>query len=501
MGERIYKKLLLYKLQIILACFCLGIAVHSLFAIKTISVFLAGIFLIGIFVIWLISFYKQIFKLILIFSLAFLAGLWRFDISIPVNLNSNLDSSIQASVLSVVRSNYNYRIRLKIKDDSYLRADPIITAYVSRNPPIGSVIEFNCYPKKISNSDLSSYEQARFFHYSQANCSIKQYKIIKQPNIFDIRQNLFDWRNVLTRRIQGSLPGDDGILAAGILYGERGMSDQADETFRKAGLTHIIAVSGSNITIVVNIVFIIFMGLGLYRKQAFWLTVFAIFIFVAFVGFSASVVRAAIMGFLVLLSRHLGRLTNIWHLMLVSAAILCLIDPWLLFFDAGFALSFLATLGLIAWTPIFQEKLFFLPKIFGIQEVVTTTLAANIMTIPYIAFIFDRMSLAGLVTNLIVVPIVPYAMFFSALTAVIGPYLLNPYPALPAYGIMRIIFLASDIAKIFPWLDIHIKDSNSLFLLATYTLLIKYWFSLSKKNTLSTKNNSTCLIALDKNTY
>ncbi|MBU2566633.1 ComEC/Rec2 family competence protein [Patescibacteria group bacterium] len=501
MREKIFKFFYQYKLQFTLAGFCLGIFLHSCFALNTLTSNITIVLATLLFLLWLIILRFKKIKPFLYAFIAIILGVWRFDIAIPANINTATQDCIQARVISVTRSDYNYRIRLKVQDENYLRVNSIITAYIGRNPPIGSLIEFTCIPKIFADDDQSAYEKARFFHYSQANCSIKEYKIIKQPNIFDIRQKLFDWRNFLTRRIQGALPGDYGILAAGILYGERGMSDQADETFRKAGLTHIIAVSGSNITILVNIVFIVFMGLGLYRRQAFWLTIAAIIFFVAFVGFSASVVRAAIMGSLVLLSRHLGRLTNVWHLMLVSAAMLCLIDPWLLMFDAGFALSFLATLGLIAWTPLFQKFFNFLPKNFGIQEVVTTTLAANIMTIPYIAFIFSRMSLAGLITNLVVVPIVPYAMLFSGLAAIAGPNFLKPFSAMPAYGIMKIIFFASDIAEVFPWLDIHIKESNAYFLFATYAILIKIWFTLSKKSSLSTRKEKICLSVIDKSTY
>jgi len=224
---------------------------------------------------------------------------------------------------------------------------------------VGSLMLFECKLKNIEQKeDQTFFDFVRVWHKSQATCSWPtKTRVLKKASWWDVRPLLAVWREIVTRRIQSVLPGDEGALIAGMLYGERNLSSNAQDRFRSAGLSHLVAVSGSNITILVNIVFAFLLGIKLGRRQAFWVTGLIIFLFVVFVGFSASVLRAALMGWMILLARHLGRKANVWYLILFVAVGLCLLDPWMLAFDAGFALSFLATLGLVVWTPIISEKI------------------------------------------------------------------------------------------------------------------------------------------------
>jgi competence protein ComEC len=321
-------------------------------------------------------------------------------------------------------------------------------------------------------------------------CGSVKTQITHPPAFWDLRDAFRLWREGANRRISSVVAGDEGILIAGLLYGERNLSPSAKDLFRRAGLTHIIAVSGSNFTLIVTVVFTILLGLGLWRHQAFTVTTAAMVLFFGFVGFSASVARAAVMGWVLLLSRQLGRGYNIWYLCLLAASILCLFDPWMLIFDAGFALSFLATIGLVTYTPIFLERMSFLPAAWGLREAAATTFAATLMTTPYISLIFDRVSLAGLFSNMVAVPVVPWAMLFGFLSAAFGH--VAPFINLPTLGLSKIIFLSAKIADICPWMDIHIQDMNLPLCLGMYALIVRLWFLLRKKNDLYTKQSIYC---------
>ena len=466
--------------------FLIGIAVHSFFPLVVIPINYLWLMVGLIVVLFIFIKHSNLSGLFAVFILSIICGVLRFDFSVPrLDVLSGLQSShFEASVQSNQSGQYGRQslvnIRQPFKDN---KISILARLSVIDSPPIGSRIFFSCnlklYPKKSSETQTA---YAARLKQAQMYCSPTKIIIIQSPAWWDVREQLALLRQNITRRISANLPGDDGILIAGMLYGERGMSAAAQEAFRRAGLTHLIAVSGSNFSIIVTLVSSILLGLGINRKQSFKLTTLIMVIFVAFVGFSSSVLRAAVMGWVVLLSRRVGRLPRIWHVITLSACILCLLDPWVLAYDVGFALSFLATIGLIIWTKYFDKLLFFLPTLGGVREAAATTFSATLMTLPYMAFYFERMSLAGLLTNCLAVPIVPWTMLFGFISAIWGHLAGWQIVSLPAQGSARIIFLASRIVDFVPWLDIHIHGMNLLYMLVTYIFIAICWLCVAKKN-------------------
>ncbi|MBI4139103.1 ComEC/Rec2 family competence protein [Candidatus Uhrbacteria bacterium] len=298
---------------------------------------------------------------------------------------------------------------------------------------------------------------------------------------------LAGWRKTVTARIASVLPPDDAALVAGILYGDAELSKTARDAFRSSGLTHLVAVSGANVTVLVQFFAIIIARIGLRRRHAFFLTSLAIIVFVGFVGFAASVARAAFMGWLILLAREVGRPVQPLRLLLVVAVLLLLINPWQLLYDIGFALSFLATWGILCWAPLIEAWCRRLPKRFGIREAFSMTAAATLCTAPYAAWAFDRLTLVGLLTNLLAAPLIPFIMGWGALVAVWGNFFAHDIVMLPASGFVKALQGVSHLHVFFPWLDLRITGVNLSTLIGTYALLIYFWFQLSGKNGLSTE--------------
>lgn len=291
----------------------------------------------------------------------------------------------------------------------------------------------------------------------------------------------------LTRRIQRMFPRDEATLATGILYGDQSLSPDQRSLMQRSGLTHLVAVSGSNVTIVVVVLMGAILAAGFHRRHAFWIASFGILAFLAFVGFSASVVRAGIMGWLVLLARRVGRIPTPSRLLLVAAAAMTFLTPTLLAFDRGFALSFLATWGLLAWSPIFSRWYATLPSQFSIREAAATTSAATLMTTPYLGWAFGRMSLAGLFTNLLALPLVPWIMLWTAFAAVWGNFPGSFLVRLPTLGLLRVLEWVARLADLTPWLNLRVPSLDVMSLFAIYILLWKIWRSCSEKNELSTE--------------
>jgi len=471
-----------------LAGFLVGIIIHSITPLLKYSIIVWIVVSVLLGLLFVIT--KHQTKFLTIILLSFALGLIRFDLSVPPKLPSTLDST-PAIVQSIWQSTYGKKAYITLPAENFYDAETKIQINLKDDVKVGSKVTITCalQPRTQEEGD-SKYQFYMWQNYSQGFCNSAKLNIISPPPWYDMRASFASWREVANRRISSNIAGDEGILVAGLLYGERNLSPQAKDLFRRAGLTHIIAVSGSNFTIIVTVIFSILLGIGLWRHQAFTVTTAAMLLFFGFVGFSASVARAAIMGWVLLLSRQLGRAPNIWHLCLLSATLLTLYDPWMFAFDAGFALSFLATIGLVTWTPIFTERLKYLPTAFGLREAAATTCAATLMTTPYISLVFERISLAGLFTNLIAVPIVPWAMLFGAISAIFGSGIaaIN----LPALGLSKIIFLSAGIAEVFPWMDIHISNMNFIFCAGTYAFIMRLWFLLRKKNDLYTKQSIFC---------
>ncbi|MFA5387657.1 MAG: ComEC/Rec2 family competence protein [Candidatus Paceibacterota bacterium] len=229
--------------------------------------------------------------------------------------------------------------------------------------------------------------------------------------------------------IYRNLSLNEGALLSGLIFGDRSlMSDEFKEKMNETGLSHIAAVSGSNVIILASILMAFLVGAGLWRQQAFWLTLFFIWVFVILVGLPSSAVRAGIMASLLLFAQYLGRQNTSWRAMILAAAIMLSLNPLLLRYDAGFQLSFLAVGGLIFLSPIIKESIKFVPeeKFLNIKEILAQTLAAQAATLPLIVYNFGCVSLVSPLSNILIVPAIPLIMalgFVFVLAGLICPWL------------------------------------------------------------------------------
>jgi len=200
---------------------------------------------------------------------------------------------------------------------------------------------------------------------------------------------------------------------AGLLYGYRGGLGDLQEDFNRTGLTHIVAISGYNISIIAIVLITLFVHLWIPRKKAFWFVSIGIFLFVVFAGASGSVVRAGIMGFLVLFAGRIGRLNRIGNAMILTAVVMVLHNPYVLVWDSGFQLSFVATIGLIYLSPIIHKWFYKIPEFLGLKESLVSTLAAIILTLPLILYQFGRLSLVAPIVNVLVLWLIPWIMMLG----------------------------------------------------------------------------------------
>jgi competence protein ComEC len=249
---------------------------------------------------------------------------------------------------------------------------------------------------------------------------------------------------VMTR----ALPEPQAGLASGILIGLRERVDRdLAAAFTTAGVSHIVAISGWNIAIVAALIgALLGSRLGTRSRTAITLTAIVAYTLVA--GASPSVNRAAVMAAIGLTARAGGRSGPAIAALGWAVLLLVLVDPTTVS-DPGFALSGLATAGLIGWATPLTDRL---RRIGGhdvpgwLAESLGISLAAEAATLPLVLLTFGRLAFIAPLANLVVVPLVPPAMAAGAVALGAGwlgalglPQPIVTLLGLPAWAVLGLL--------------------------------------------------------------
>ena len=282
-----------------------------------------------------------------------------------------------------------------------------------------------------------------------------------EPAGFSLRGALYAFKGQLQRHINHLYFEPEASLVSGLLLGSRkGMPEDLTLDFQATGLTHIVVISGYNISLVIACVFGLFSFVPI--KKRVWLSVVLIAVFVLFVGASAAAVRAGIMGSISMWGLYTGRRSQAFFGLVWSALLMTLWNPAILVYDIGFQLSFASTLGLLGFAPLFEK---YFPYKGFIWEALLLTLSAQVATLPFIVFYFGRLSLISPLANLLVAPFLPFAMLFTALS------LLCPPLALLGDVYTRAVIKIVQVLGELPFADIALTMTAQSFALTLFALV------------------------------
>ncbi len=254
--------------------------------------------------------------------------------------------------------------------------------------------------------------------------------VVAHPAGWSPAATLAGVRATLLAGLDRLVPEPEAALGAGILLGVRtAIAPEISDAYATAGLTHVVAISGWNIAIVAALIAGLLDPVGRRggRLTVPLLTLLAIVGYVALVGSSPSVVRAALMAGAMLFGRQAGTRAHGASALMLAGLVMLVAAPAVLW-DVGFQLSFLATAGLIAFGARFEARLEGWPA--WIREPVALTLAAQLTTLPVILLAFGRLSLVAPVANVLVTPMVPLVMLACAVAAPAGVILGAVHPPL-----------------------------------------------------------------------
>lgn len=267
------------------------------------------------------------------------------------------------------------------------------------------------------------------------------------------------------------LPVQEASLLGGLLLGLRGMlSDEMLHAFRVTGLIHIIVLSGYNITLVAEAVRRL-----LSRTPHFVSLIGSLIMIVAFVllaGSQTAAVRAGAMATIASIARASNREHDGIAVLTLVGACMILYNPEQLIHSASFHMSFLATLGLLLFSPILEQRLVWISDRFQLRSIIAATLATQLFLLPYLAYAIGEVSIIGIVANIVVLPLVPIAMLFGALLipvtlvspifgAVVAPIALAP--------LATIIFITNLLAV--PYATVPLAEVSAFWTLCSVALL------------------------------
>ena len=242
-----------------------------------------------------------------------------------------------------------------------------------------------------------------------------------------IKNFLFNIKNSFVSNTNKTISEPEASLLSGILLGAKSSMDKdTTEIFRKAGLSHIVALSGYNISVVANAILKFFSFLP--RTFGFLGGTFGIILFVIMSGASSTAVRAGMMALIVILADVTRRNYQVGRALIVAGLLMVIINPKILVFDISFQLSFLATIAIIYVSPIIKNKFSFdrpigwfkITEKYGLRDNVSTTISAQILVLPLILYKMGLLSLVALPANILVLAFIPYVMLFGFITGMIG---------------------------------------------------------------------------------
>lgn len=263
---------------------------------------------------------------------------------------------------------------------------------------------------------------------------------------------------------------NSSLLKAVILGRNSYLKEENIGSFRQLGLAHILAVSGLHIGLISGILTGLLAYLGTSGKVNKTITLGVIWLYAYIIGYPPSMIRANIMFSLLSISRIWGEAYDSINTLFFALFIMLILNPhWV--FSIGFQLSFISTFFILFLTPRLKE--IFYPE--GSQWIksLIAIIALQIGLLPIQAYYFNRLSIIGIVANLLIVPLFSICLILG-LFLLLFSYLVPPI----AYSIGMLInflldiqFFAIDILSYFPYIELKVSSPSFVGILCYYILL------------------------------
>lgn len=286
-------------------------------------------------------------------------------------------------------------------------------------------------------------------------------------------EKLLIFKNAFLQQIEQYLNEPAAGLGQGLLLGvKQGLGEELEAAFRQTGIIHIVVLSGYNIMLVVIFVMTI-LGYLLPKKLSIVCGIVAIVGFALMVGLSATVVRASIMASILLLTQMTSRRYLAVRGLLLAGFVMLLLNPYLLAYDVGFQLSFLATLGLIYVTPHFAVWCSWVTEKIGIRSFLVATLGTQLAVLPLLLYQIGELSIVSVLVNVLVLPMVPVAMLLTFMVGIAGfvSVSISTWLSYPAYFSLTYITQVAELFAQLPFASVVVPTFPAVVVFIAYALL------------------------------
>ena len=374
-------------------------------------------------------------------------------------------------------------------------------------PKFGNIVEITgTYEEPNTARNYKGFDYRQYLKsrniYGTIDC--EKYEIIA-TNKINVASNIVNYvQNNIKENMFNILDEEQSALCVGILIGDREkISDITEDNFKKSNLTHMLAVSGSHITYIIVALTTILSKTN--RKFSLIITIFFLLFFTVLTGFTASVLRASIMGIITLLASILHRKSDTINNLGISSIIILIYNPYLLV-DAGFLLSYAGTIGIILFSKKISNgisiivnkinpnllnkeqnnnsKIFFIKSI--IEKIIlyiisslSVTLSANIVIIPIMAYMFSTISFTFWISNILAGPVMEVVTIFGFIVyfiSIIFP-ILAQFLGIALNLLLTVLLKIAEISSKIPGASIYIK-TPSIYMCVIYYLIIYILFNM-----------------------
>ena len=382
--------------------------------------------------------------------------------------------------------------KIKITFDNIVVGNKNLDGKVLVNAPLysnyqyGDVLEIECKIQKPNNEGDFRYGNylARYGIYSV--CYWPKIKIIEKSRQSSIYSNILKFKKKSLNFIITNFSEPQATFLSAILLGlKKQIPSDMRSWFSLSGVSHLLAVSGLHIAILIQMIAVLLTNVFLIRRQkVFFPTIFIISLFIILIGAPASAIRAGLMGLALLFASKIERPYSALNSLVLIGTLMLLINPKFLIFDIGFQLSFLAVLGICLFYKSFNKWFIKIPdyRFFPLKSYLSITLSAQILVLPLILYYFGNLSLIAPISNILILLVMPIVMllgFAFIFTSFISLWLAQIF-FWPAWLLITYIILITKLLSGIPYLSFIIMGFPLVATLIIYILIILLLINLKK---------------------
>lgn len=409
---------------------------------------------------------------LLALSLGSTSGLYTNN-QIETIADTDYPLSVKADVSDIVNI-YDDTIKYKIKakymsfNNTDIYDNINMYMYVNKELNIGDTVEFI---STISHGNIkrneTDFNEIRYFKIKGIEYKTFPDDVVVTGHNDTLKYRIKNISLALQSTINKLYPSKEAGLMTAMLLGDRNnLDDELYDLYRKAGIVHIIAISGMHISILAGIILVMVRPLGKYLSSL--VVVLFICFYIILTGGSVSVVRSGVMMFFYILSGLISRKYDLISSTSIACALLLFINPYYIY-DLGFQYSFAAV-----FTIGFASEILKKYKIENkLINLVVISIAISLTTKPITAYNFYYINCIDFIVNILVVSLSEFILIFGLLSTIIGTLILNigVFLSGSVYVVLKIIEYISDFSLLLPFANVQTGAISSISFILIYVVL------------------------------